>query len=87
MFAPEVIESLRETAPAKSSFTEASIGVWVGGRFFENAFGECHFLPNGARRDALPVQENLRYIGDGLRNVKGYGGDVLTNPVANPVRA
>lgn len=83
MFAPETLEALRESAPAKSSFTDASIGVWVGGRVFENAFGEFHFVRCGARRDSLPVQESLRYVGDGLKNVKGHVGEImLTNTVA-----
>lgn len=85
MFSPEALEALREVVPAKSSFTDASHGVWTGGRVYENAFGEAFFLPLGAKRADIPVRESLRLVGDGVKNTRGFGEVRLTNALADEV--
>lgn len=81
--AMQALEALRDSVPVQNQFQAASRGVWVGGRVYENAFGEKFFLPLGSRRAAIPVTESLSFLGDGQRNVKGWGDDAirLTNPV------
>jgi hypothetical protein len=67
------LESLRDVAPAKSSWTDATRGVWAGGRLYINEFGEPIFVPLGKSRSDLGVVGPLHFIGDALTNVKGWG--------------
>lgn len=73
MFNPESLESFRETAPAKSNWTDTTEGVWRGGRVYTDEFGDVVIVPVGTSRKDCPVPGPLTFIGEGLRNVKGWG--------------
>jgi hypothetical protein len=57
-------------------------GLWQGGRLFENEFGEPVFLPIGQKRSVLGVAGPLRFVGDAVRNLRGWGEVYLLNPAA-----
>lgn len=83
---PAALEALRESAPVAPTWGEASHQVWVGGRVFENVFGEKIFLPLGKSRKDIGVLYGCRFLGDGVKNIVGYGGEVrVTNPVGGAV--
>jgi hypothetical protein len=76
------LEALREVAPPQSHAVKLpySQGVWEGGRVYVDDEGGEHFLPIGAQRKSLR-KKRLTFVGDGQRNIIGYGEIRLTNEV------
>lgn len=54
-------------------FTDVSRGVWAGGRLYENEFGEPVFVPLGKSRSEIGIETPLKFLGDAVINVKGWG--------------
>ena len=73
MFDGATLESFRETAPAKSNWTGVTQGLWKGGRVYTDEFGDVVFVPVGTSRSVCPAPGPLTFLGDGLRNVFGWG--------------
>ena len=91
MFAEESLEQFRAEAPLKGNWADATNGLWIGGRVYNDEFGDIVFIPLGSSRADCPASGPLTFLGDGIRNVRGWGDReamgahqpeiVLTNPV------
>lgn len=75
------LEQFRESAPAGSSFTSASEGVWTGGRVYVDEFGDEVFLPLGTKRTDIGINRPLTFLGDGIKNLKGWGDRTAPVPL------
>lgn len=57
-------------------------GLWVGGRIYENEFGEPIFIELGLKRNESGLVGPLRYRGDGVRDIESSKlRFVVTNPI------
>lgn len=71
----EALESLRGRV-----YVHVLPGLWEGGRLYENEFGEEIFIPLGKKRTEVGITTPLTFVGDAVRNLRGWSEVYLTNP-------
>ena len=68
------LAALKASVPAQCSWNEETYtGCWEPGRVYVDDEGDILFLKMGQSRSRIGVRQRLTFLGDGLRNVKGWG--------------
>lgn len=77
----EAIEALRGQV-----YVHVLPGLWQGGRLYVNAFGEEIFIPVGKKRTDVGITTPLTFVGDAVKNLRGWSEVYLTNPVVGVIQ-